>query len=163
MPFTYLIKPYPAKGKLEVEVIFPFSRAKNFLCQKWDSMVMDTLWERCRLIFFCQILLEVVACGTDGHGYDLKLPTKTLKTLIPVLKMGLLFLRVALASQGLGGGVVLNIPFPDVTKNIPITSMVCPCHWLTSSESYLTDNIDNLATDPDKYKEQQQFDQISKN
>ena len=169
MPFTYLVKPYPAKGKLDVEGMFPFSRAKNFLCRKWDSMVMDTLWERCRLTFFCPILLEEVPCGPDGHGYDLKLPTKTLKTLIPALKMGLLFLRVALASQGLGG-VVPNIPFTDVTKNIPITndyingvamSLADLCK--TSSESYLTDkingSINNLAADLDKYKEQQQIDQ----
>jgi hypothetical protein len=36
----------------------------------------------------------------NGNGYEFKIPTELLKTILPALRWGLLFLRIALATQG---------------------------------------------------------------
>jgi hypothetical protein len=67
------------------------------------------LWERSRLFFVCPVTREVVPCGPEGKGYLIKVPTALLRALAPALQWGVFFLKVALATQGLGA-VVPNLP-----------------------------------------------------
>jgi hypothetical protein len=39
-------------------------------------------------------------CGPEGKGFLIQIPTQTLKIIVPVLKYGILFAKVALATQG---------------------------------------------------------------
>ena len=41
-----------------------------------------------------------VPCGPNGKGYEFKIPTDLVKSILPALRWGLLFLKVAMATQG---------------------------------------------------------------
>ena len=74
---------------------------------------MGLVWERSRLFFICPVTGRAVPCGPprpphNGKGYLIKIPTAMVRALAPALQWGVIFLKVALASQGLGG--ILPIP-----------------------------------------------------
>ena len=109
MPHTFVIVP-----ELRDEIpdnASKVTKLKNYILKKTDKLT-GLLWERSRLHFFCPITRKRVPCGPDGKGYSISLPSKLLKTLLPAMKIGLVFLKVALASQGLGGMV------PDLNAGI---------------------------------------------
>ena len=54
-------------------------------------------------------------CGPDGNGYTFKIASALVKSMVPALKWGLLFLKVALATQGNPLPSPL-LPFPSVVK-----------------------------------------------
>jgi len=58
--------------------------------------------------------MKVVKCGPHGTGYNIKLPSESLKMIVPVLKWGILFLKAGLATQGLGKAV------PDIVSFLPV-------------------------------------------
>ena len=113
MPHTFVVVP-----ELRDEIpdnASKVTKLKNYILKKTDKLT-GLLWERSRLHFFCPITRKRVPCGPDGKGYSISLPSKLLKAVLPAMKMGLIFLKVALASQGLGGMVpdinIGNSAFP---------------------------------------------------
>ncbi len=45
------------------------------------------------------VSLKIMICGRKGRGYNIKLPTSSLKKIVPALRWGLFFLKAGLASQ----------------------------------------------------------------
>ena len=73
----------------------------GFLTRQKNKL-LGLAWDRSRLFFICPISGAVVKCGPQGKGYPLNIPTALLKAVAPALKWGVVFLKVALATQGLG-------------------------------------------------------------
>ena len=73
----------------------------GFLTRQKNKL-LGLAWDRSRLFFVCPVSGAVVKCGPQGKGYPLNIPTALLKAVAPALKWGVVFLKVALASQGLG-------------------------------------------------------------
>jgi len=57
----------------------------------------------------CPITRKLTTCGPEGKGYPINMPRAWVRAMAPALQWGLFFLKVALATQGLGG-VVPDIP-----------------------------------------------------
>lgn len=111
-PRTFIIKPgrqISAKSSTNDKNSFSCVRKiGKFINQKILSNVDTLLWERSVLVFVCPVTMQEVPCGPEGKGYEICLQSEFLKTAIPVLKWGFMFLKIALATQGLGA-VVPNI------------------------------------------------------
>ena len=110
MPHTFIILPEahpPLDAKAGADASTG-SKIKNFLLRRKDQ-ALGLLWERSRLFFVCPVTRQVVPCGPEGQGYLISLPTALLRALAPALRWGVLFLKVALATQGLGG-LVPDLP-----------------------------------------------------
>ena len=74
---------------------------------------MTLMWDKSVLIFFCPISGKAV-----GTGYTIEIPTALLKTIIPALKWGLIFLKLALATQGLASFVPdVSVVLPEINGN----------------------------------------------
>lgn len=67
------------------------------------------LWKRTRLFFVCDLSSLPGESGQDGEGYLLKLDTKLLRTIKPLLVMSLTLLKILLGAVGLPP-FVLPIP-----------------------------------------------------
>jgi hypothetical protein len=84
------------------------------------EVVSEPFWETSFVVFFCPVTGKFVL-SNDGNGYSFSMPTKLLKVLAPVVKYGLLAVKIGLASQGLGAiGNILpdtNLDF-DFIKQI---------------------------------------------
>jgi hypothetical protein len=80
----------------------------------------------------------IVPCGPDGTGYIINIPTSTLKTLVPAMKWGFFFLKVALATQGIGGVV------PDLGSLLP--EMACT-NFLDSYMTSLTETLNESSVE----------------
>ena len=115
MPHTFIIVPDVGTEESHTDANQPQSMAskitKYLLRQKVE--MMGLVWERSRLIFICPVTGQAVPCGPpcdphNGKGYLIKVPSAMVRALAPALQWGVIFLKVALASQGLGG--ILPIP-----------------------------------------------------
>lgn len=111
MPHLFCMIPEVEKKKLD-EAARTKVEGNNWFKSVCESL-KDRLWKRTRLVFVCPVKLETVKCGKDGNGYVIDVPTKLLRSAVPFLKIGLLLLKVALATQGAGCLV------PNFTKFIP--------------------------------------------
>ena len=145
MPHTFVIIP-----ELRDEIpdnASKVTKLKNYILKKTDKLTR-LLWERSRLHFFCPITRKRVPCGPDGKGYSISLPSKLLKALLPAMKMGLIFLKVALASQGLGGMVPdVNIRSSAFPGQAEMESMV----QLMNTEFSLIDATITGDADPSSF------------
>jgi hypothetical protein len=72
------------------------------------------LWDDSTLFFLCPISMNFVRCGPHGVGYNIRIPSASLRMIVPVLKWGILFLKAGLATQGLGRAV------PDLASFLPV-------------------------------------------
>ena len=114
MPHTFVILPDMGteESNTEASQLTMAGKIKNYLLRQKDKM-MGLVWERSRLFFICPVTGQAVPCGPpkfphNGKGYLIKVPTAMVRALAPALQWGVIFLKVALASQGLGG--ILPIP-----------------------------------------------------
>ena len=98
MPYTFVIMSEVAE-------------TKGFLGW-WRSSVADLVWSRSRLRFICPITNQFVDCGPGPgptyDGYPINIPREWVVKMAPALKYGITFLKVALATEGLGGLVDLS-------------------------------------------------------
>jgi hypothetical protein len=137
LPKTFIIKPRVVVEKKGIAGFL--GKAK----QKIAGVVFD---ESSVLVFVCPVLMREVPCGPDGKGFPLRQLTKTMKRVLPALKWGLIFLKLALSTQGLGAVV------PDISGLLPdmnneylnslgtsMTSMLS-----ATQESTLRDGIDTV-------------------
>ena len=111
MPHTFVILPDMGVEESPTELSMA-GKIKGYLLRQKVKM-MGLVWERSRLFFICPITGQAVSCGPpyaphNGKGYLIKVPTALVRALAPALQWGVIFLKVALASQGLGG--ILPIP-----------------------------------------------------
>jgi hypothetical protein len=106
MPHTFVIVP-EIRDKIPATASMT-TKLKNYVLKKKDKLTGFFL-ENSRLHFFCPVTRRRVPCGPDGRGYVICVPSKLLKALMPALRIGLVFLKVALASQGMGGLVPVDM------------------------------------------------------
>jgi hypothetical protein len=66
-------------------------------------------FRKSRLFFICPITLKVSEAGLKGKGYKIYEPKEWFVRLVPLLKISVLILQIAIRSMG----VTFNIPFPD--------------------------------------------------
>ena len=135
MPHTFVIMPDTGKDENDAEAKQQLSMAgkiTSYLMRQKDKMI-GLVWERSRLFFICPVTGQAVPCGPpaaphNGKGYLIKIPTAMVRTLAPALRWGVIFLKVALATQGLGG-------------LLPI-----PIDWLPSQLTIANDDMNQLRT-----------------
>jgi len=106
------------------------------------------------------VSLKIMICGRKGRGYNIKLPTSSLRTIVPALRWGLFFLKAGLATQGLGSVV------PDLASILPviddayirsietaIVSSVQPALDLTKIDNFdevLNQTLDSITDEQDQ-------------
>jgi hypothetical protein len=111
-PHTFVILPNPPKTKLGKDASNA-SRVANYVRNKVFDPIMTLMWDKSVLIFICPISGKAV-----GTGYTIEIPTALLKTIVPALKWGLIFLKLALASQGLASIVPdVSVVLPEINGN----------------------------------------------
>ena len=121
-PFTFLIFPksvidnqlnnnYEATSSLFSSSFLPFF---NTLDKNIFNPLRSFLWDDSTLFFLCPISMNFVRCGPHGVGYNIRIPSASLRMIVPVLKWGILFLKAGLATQGLGRAV------PDLASLLPV-------------------------------------------
>lgn len=93
MPLTFVLKPKPI---YEGDGIFG-SLNKNV------NKIVSLLWDEVCIYFYCPITKKIVNCGNNGNGYygPIKIPKDILRKITPCLKLGLLFLSVAVSATGI--------------------------------------------------------------
>jgi hypothetical protein len=79
---------------------------------KVKRKLYKAMWTKVRLYFVCEVSNEVAtACGPEGEGYEIEIPTKALKAMVPVLLCSIAVLKAVLAMHGVPAGMVLpSIP-----------------------------------------------------
>lgn len=96
----------------------PFSSSFLPILNTLTKHIIDPLnaflWEKSRLFFLCPISMQIVRCGPHGVGYNIRIPSASLRMIVPVLKWGILFLKAGLATQGLGKAI------PDLASFLPV-------------------------------------------
>ena len=142
IPPTFLISPQPQIEKLK-ESTSVTKKLVNYICRS-KGLFVKLLWNECLLKFFCPILEEFVSCGVDGKGYTISSPTSLLKTIVPVMKYGVLFVKIALATQGLGA-LFPDIPLPDVDCSDYLSSLLQEV--VDGGKSVLTDQVNTKLDD----------------
>ena len=108
-PPTFVIMPKLSRKLLD-EHRSVVAKGFNFARRWVIDPFCNSLWQKCVLYFVCPVTRKIVPCGRKGKGYKLSVPTLLLRTIAPALKWGFLFLKIALASQGLGAVV------PDISE-----------------------------------------------
>ena len=145
MPHTFVILPDMGVEESPTELSMA-GKIKGYLLRQKVKM-MGLVWERSRLFFICPITGQAVSCGPpyaphNGKGYLIKVPTALVRALAPALQWGVIFLKVALASQGLGG--ILPIPIDWLPGQLAIGTD------LTQLRSVVDDMDRTTTTDLDK-------------
>jgi len=110
-PKTFLIKPRLPLETLDKSAS-TLSKAANFLGRKMLAPTGTPLWNESVLVFVCPVTAKEVPCGPDNKGYSIEIQTENIKALLPTLRWGFHFLRVALSTQGLGAAV------PDLPSGV---------------------------------------------
>lgn len=83
-------------------VAFPYT-PKNLVKRAAHLTVRDHY----RMLFVCSHTLQIVPCGPNGKGYKIEVPKEWVRRAAPVIKVGLIILRLALVSMT---GVAIPIP-----------------------------------------------------
>eukprot|EP00595_Chromulina_sp_UTEXLB2642_P003265 CAMPEP_0196763294 /NCGR_PEP_ID=MMETSP1095-20130614/3768_1 /TAXON_ID=96789 ORGANISM="Chromulina nebulosa, Strain UTEXLB2642" /NCGR_SAMPLE_ID=MMETSP1095 /ASSEMBLY_ACC=CAM_ASM_000446 /LENGTH=379 /DNA_ID=CAMNT_0042116145 /DNA_START=1877 /DNA_END=3016 /DNA_ORIENTATION=- len=140
MPRTLIIRPKMSKP---VDPNAPIiKKFYKFIKRNTYGRVCNLFWDETIISFICPITKRVVPCGPDGKGYVINIPTNLLRTIAPAFKWGLIFLKLALASQGLGG----IVPSLDVES---FASSPIDLDYLTSISAAVVDNNKFIATSID--------------
>ncbi len=140
MPYTFVIMP---------EVV----ERKGWL--GWlTGAAMDLVWSRSRLRFICPVTNQCVGCGPgpQSDGYPINIPHEWVGRLAPALHYGMVFLKVMLATEGLGGMIDLS-KLTGAGGLASLTKAVERMNLLPGVEAalgdapadYLSDQIDQLV------------------
>ena len=90
--------------------------------------------------------MRIVPCGPKSEGYSIKLQSEQLKAVLPALKWGLMFLKVALATQGLGSAVPdVSSFFPDSDYLGSMAASVASAAGLSDAEGHIDAAINSLG------------------
>ena len=141
MPHTFVILPDMGVEESPTELSMAGKITSYLLRQKVN--MMGLVWERSRLFFICPVTGQAVPCGPpyaphNGKGYLIKVPTALVRALAPALQWGVIFLKVALATQGLGG--ILPIPIDWLPGHLAVGTDL----------THLRSVVHHMTTDGDK-------------
>ena len=159
-PYTFVILPKSTVDKMMSTEPSSSSSVFKFVKKKIINFYQALLWDQSVLLFICPVSLKIMICGRKGRGYNIKLPTSSLKTIVPALRWGLFFLKAGLATQGLGSVV------PDLASILPviddayirsietaIVSSVQPALDLTKIDNFdqvLNQTLDSITDEQDQ-------------
>ena len=101
VPSTFAVVPVPERNPVGANA--PMKEKFLHNVRRVTEYFEGEFVSKHKIIFFVPVTGEPVPCGPSGDGYTLTLPKATLKYLVPALKLGFFVLKVALATQGLGG------------------------------------------------------------
>ena len=156
MPHTFVILPDVGVevNPMDAAQLSMAGKVTSYLLRQKDKM-MGLVWERSRLFFICPVTGQAVPCGPpyaphNGKGYLIKVPTALVRALTPALQWGVIFLKVALATQGLGG--ILPIPIDWLPGQLSVGSDLAPLR------SVLHDMTTDLDKDVKKVVEWEQHE-----
>ena len=111
-PLSFIIKPKPETALLPANASM-FSKVSNLVTRRVNSKVSKLCWDISILKFVDPLTMKKVPCGPNGDGYEICIPSEMLKVAVPALKYGIILLKVAFATQGLGAAV------PDISGLLP--------------------------------------------
>jgi hypothetical protein len=163
-PGTFIIKPrYAEDGSSTTAATKPTSSSRigrlankvsNFV-SKANAKVRRVFWDESFLVFICPVMMKEVHCGPDGNGFLIQIPTETLKIIVPVLKYGMMFAKVALATQGLGACVPdIGSLLPDVNNEYLNNLAASIQDQIQSSiQDKISSTLDDITTTLDSYSE----------
>ena len=161
-PYSFVILPKSTVDKMMSTEPSSSSSSSvfKFVKKKIINFYQALLWDQSVLLFICPVSLKIMICGRKGRGYNIKLPTSSLKTIVPALRWGLFFLKAGLATQGLGSAV------PDLASILPviddayirsietaIVSSVQPALDLTKIDNFdevLNQTLDSITDEQDQ-------------
>ena len=156
MPHTFVILPDMGaeESNTDASQLSMAGKVKSYLLRQKDK-ILGLVWERSRLFFICPVTGRAVPCGPpyaphNGKGYLIKVPTALVRALAPALQWGVIFLKVALASQGLGG--ILPIPLDWLPSQLAIGTDLTQLRSIVND----IDQSTNLDKDVKKYVEWEQ-------
>jgi len=132
MPHLFCVVPEVKREKLQQDA-FGVAKVMNFAMRMKDTM-QGFVWARSRLFFICPVTMRMVPCGPDNKGYVIEMPTELVKQAVPVLKVGLLITKIALATQGLGNIV------PNIADFLPSSIDLNAINGIMSGLSSLVQN-----------------------
>jgi hypothetical protein len=109
-PRTFIIKPRYAPDEsssssaaakpTSSSMIGRLANKVSNLVSKVNVKVRSFLWDESFLLFICPVKMKEVPCGPDGNGFLIQIPTETLKTIVPILKYGMLFAKAFKSCSG---------------------------------------------------------------
>jgi len=110
--------------------------------------ISTSLWDESVLIFICPITLKQVKCGPNDEGYDIKIPTARLKSFASIMRWGLFFMKIALATQGLASLVPVDCvsSILDTIDDNYVNDIVAQLY----NEDIMNEMIDSLANEQDQ-------------
>ena len=140
-PHTFVIKPKPPPKKLDADAaVSLLARGRNFINRTVVDRAKKIMWYECLVTFACPVSMEEMECGPEGKSYPVRIPTSLLRNLAPALRWGVFFLRVGLATQGLGAAV------PPVEQMFPaFTKEDLPPDFVEEALAMAQDSADNWA------------------
>jgi hypothetical protein len=103
----------------------------------WKSVThpMRLLRNRFRLFFLCSHTKQIAPCGPDGNGYKIQVTKKWVRDVAPVLRVGLVLVKVALQASG------LPLPMPDLCSSL--TGPKAQCMYLDAALQVVTRAFDD--------------------
>jgi len=144
MPHLFCIIPEMNRQLLDKKAS-SIVKTKNWAMRTAESM-QRCVWSKSRLIFICPVTLAMVPCGLDDKGYVINLPLEWVQNAAPILKIGWLLLKVALATQGLGN-VIPNIDiFLPATFSKDVLNGVLGLTAATAEDLSTRDLMEDITT-----------------
>jgi hypothetical protein len=111
------------------------------------------LWDQSVLLFICPVSLKIMICGRNGRGNNIKLPTSSLKTIVPALRRGLFFLKVGSVAPDLAS--IFSVIDDAYIRSIDtaIVLSVQPALDLTKKDNFdqmLNQTLDSITDEQDQ-------------
>jgi len=154
-PHSFVLLPKP-----RIDDSIQASKAWNYITNKVINPMKTLFWEESVLIFICPISMKQVKCGPNDKGYDIKLPTNGMKKIASIMKWGLFFLKIALATQGLAASI------PDVSSFFPIiddnyfNGIVTELSTMSETIMNYEDNVNQMMDSLTDEQDQAAFNEI---
>ena len=120
--------------------------------KKMKEKVCKVMWNRVKLYFVCDISDK---CAFNGgpqqSGYELTIPTKTLKILLPILSLSVSVLKTVMQIQGIPVGLLPSLPnLPNLPENVFVDSIMNSI----PSRDGITDKIDEISNDKSHFEDE---------
>jgi len=135
MPMTFIIRPLVETLASREESASSssswLSSVVNFT-QRQVKRVFKLGWHQSEVVMICPVLKRPV----PGAVFEISLPTKGLKNFAWCLKWGAVAVKIALASQGLGGIV------PDISQLLPGVDMDAAHKMVEDMEAAIAAGVD---------------------
>jgi hypothetical protein len=102
-------------------------------------------WNRAKLVFICPVTLRVMQSGRSREGYQIDPPEQWIIETAPLLKLGVLFLKLALLAQDLNQMPQhFQIPIDDLDAVVEMLNAIKPNDSIVSNNAEFSTAIMTL-------------------